>query len=150
MHDLGIWVEKAGIVIESDYETDDSSVSSDTNEGLSSVMASLEAYIEDLMELLPSMEATLKSLNWQEVDARPSQPIEFQISGPAQPYVLKVYDKFPLADMHLMHRLGEANWQRHVSLRAINTQREAEPPQEAPKITFVAVSEFHDSGLGSS
>ncbi|KAL2071260.1 hypothetical protein VTL71DRAFT_12495 [Oculimacula yallundae] len=155
MHDLGILIEKARLITEGDYESDDSSNSVDSvKEDSLSVINSLGVYVGCLMELLPSMEETLASLDWEEVDdTKQSQPIDFQISGPAQPYVLKVYDKFPLADLHLMHRLGEANWQRHMSLRAICDEDEEERvvfPQEMPKITFVAVSEFKDSGVGSS
>ncbi|KAL5321570.1 hypothetical protein ACEPPN_009530 [Leptodophora sp. 'Broadleaf-Isolate-01'] len=125
IRDLSVLVEKARIITDSDYESDESSASTDAPQD--------------------------DSFDWEDVDNQQSQPIDFQISGPAQPYVLKVYDKFPLADMHLMHRLGEANWQRHMSLRAMGDEEEVEQfPQELPKITFVAVSEFQDSGLGSS
>ncbi|KAG4432689.1 hypothetical protein IFR05_011838 [Cadophora sp. M221] len=152
IRNLGVLVEKARIITESDYESDESSASTDPTQNDSfDIITSLGVYVGCLMELLPSMEETLSSLDWEDGDNQHRQPIDFQISGPAQPYVLKVYDKFPLADMHLMHRLGEANWQRHMSLRAMGNEEEAEQlPQELPKITFVAVSEFQDSGLGSS
>lgn len=150
MHDLSILVEKARIITESDYESDESLVSTDTQDDIHTVILSLGIYVECLMELLPSMEETLSSLDWPEVEDQPNQPIDFQISGPAQPYVLKVDDKFPLADLHLRHRLGEANWQRHISLREMGNQQDSELLHELPKIAFVAVSEFHDSGLGSS
>ena len=150
MHELSILIEKARIITESDYESDGSTGSTDVLDDISAVIDSLGVYVGCLMELLPSMEETLGCLNWQKETYHPSHSIDFQISGPAQPYVLKVYDKFPLADLRLMHRLGEANWQRHLSLRANDNQQESEVPQALPKITFVAVSEFQDSGLGSS
>ncbi|KAH7351162.1 hypothetical protein BKA65DRAFT_593972 [Rhexocercosporidium sp. MPI-PUGE-AT-0058] len=129
IRDLGVLVEKARIITESDYESDESSASTNAAQDAS-------------FGIITSG----KTLTISQATRSTSK-----ISGPAQPYVLKVYDKFPLADMHLMHRLGEANWQRHMSLRAMGNEEEVEQlPQELPKITFVAVFEFQDSGLGSS
>jgi hypothetical protein len=152
--DLEVLVEKARIFVESEYESDESSIitgseSSETTESLPlGVANALKIYVGCLMELLPSMEETLSELEYEGLEEQPNhQPVEFHASGPAQPYVLKVYDKFPKANLRLIHRLGEANWQRHMSLRKTNTQIEDE---QVPERVFIPVSLFHDSGLGSS
>jgi hypothetical protein len=49
----------------------------------------------------------------------------FEVSGPAKAYVSNILDKFPSADIRLIERLGEANWQRHVIIR--NNQGQEEP-----------------------
>jgi hypothetical protein len=146
-------VEKAQILTENEYESDGSSVLTGTEPERFSLETAntVKVYVECLMDLLPSMEETLSALEYNEFENPQTPPIDFQVSGPAQPYVLKVYDKFPKADLRLIHRLGEANWQRHMSLRKMDNQIEAdEIPQEIPKAVFVPVSLFQDSGLSSS
>jgi hypothetical protein len=126
IRDLEILVEKARTFADNEYESDGSSIqtNSDSSEAAESsplgISKALKVYVDCLMELLPSMEETLSELEYDEFEEQPKQPIDFQVSGPAQPYVLKIYDRFPKADLRLMHRLGEANWQRHMSLRKMN------------------------------
>src|SRR5205085_462201 len=105
-----------------------------------------------LMDLLPSMEDTLNYADQVNLRPHASAPIEFQVSGPAQAYILNIYDRFPKANSQLVERLGEANWQRHTALR-IGLEQQAQTVSEAPeapKSVFVPVSMFHDSGLGNS
>jgi hypothetical protein len=76
----------------------------------------------------------------------------FEVSGPAKAYVSNILDKFPSADIRLIQRLGEANWQRHVIIR--NKQDQEEPGQSilqrTAKSIFHPALTFHDSGIGSS
>jgi hypothetical protein len=68
----------------------------------------------------------------------------FEVSEPATIYVRNILDKFPMADINLVQRLGESNWQRHIKVRNRN---------EVSDRTFTtcgAKSVFHDSGVGSS
>lgn len=63
----------------------------------------------------------------------------------AKPWIMQVQDKFPNAlDQSLLNRLGEANCERAIRIRD-----KAEPVVEEP-VRFKPVSEFHDSGLGTS
>jgi hypothetical protein len=126
---------------------------------VSKAATSLKIFTACLMDLLPSMENTLNYADFKLCNTQNSQPVAFEVSGPAQPYLLKVLDRFSKADARLMERLGEANWQRHMALRNIhgsviqdaNSVKEVVPEIKAtPKSIFVPVSMFHDSGLGSS
>jgi hypothetical protein len=74
----------------------------------------------------------------------------FEVSSPAISYVRNIHDKFPLADIRLVERLGEANWQRHMSIRNKNWQESNAIPQEAPRYNFHTISIFDDSGIGTS
>lgn len=146
--ELTVLLEKAKMVVDSECESDEStsSVFSAKNKTLNEMSKSLKSAVKCLMDLLPSMEATLASTKLPDLDNQASTPVEFKTSAPAQTYILNVYDRFSKADWKLIERLGEANWQRHTALRSISEPMEQEPPKSA----FVPVSLFHDSGLGSS
>jgi hypothetical protein len=77
---------------------------------------------------------------------------EFKISEPATIYVRNILDKFPAANIGLIQRLGECNWQRYVKIR--NSKEGSEIDRgillEAAGSIFQPVSIFHDSGLGST
>jgi len=161
LHELETLLEKANLVCEIDQGSDESDLESDesVSDQMSKAVTSLEISAACLMDLLPSMENTL---NWADSKLRNTQnnqAIAFEVSGPAQLYVLNVLDRFPKANARLVERLGEANWQRHTTLRNIEgpaTQDASSATgvvsevQAVPKSIFVPVSLFHDSGLGSS
>lgn len=100
------------------------------------------------------MEEILTLADQANMDELISRSVDFQVSGPAQTYVLNIHDRFANADSRLVQRLGECNWQRHVALRSNLEESKQMMPQdlvqETPKSVFVPVSLFHDSGLGSS
>lgn len=84
------------------------------------------------------------------------QPI-FRVSNCAYSYMLNVRDRFKEADIALVERLGEANWQRHVAIRLRmnmeSTSHEIssnKPLLETQKSTFVPTRLFPDSELESS
>ena len=124
--------------------------------------------VECLMELVPTLEESLASIELlAEKAAHPNRP-HFSVSGPAQTWVQSILDKFAEASVDLVERLGEANWQRFVAIRArmaqvsqIATKDQEESYAtklgdvkavfaEVPQSIFTPHSLFHDSGLGSS
>lgn len=152
--ELGGLLEKARTVTESDLESDNGAKqeteSSLDNRDYTNPIHSLQGYVRCLMDLLPSMEDVLAYATQGDLDDKASTPVQFQVSGPAQTYILYVYDRFPKADSQLVERLGEANWQRHLALRTdfeehVNVETDFEV-----KFSFIPVSLFQDSGLGSS
>ena len=76
----------------------------------------------------------------------------FEVSEPATIYVRNILDKFPSADMRLIQRLGECNWQRYVMIRKAKegSEIDREHLPDATGSILQPVSLFHDSGLGSS
>ncbi|KAL3418590.1 hypothetical protein PVAG01_10306 [Phlyctema vagabunda] len=156
MQDMKVLIEKAHTITSEDHDEDtpsDSSYQELTDDPLlrtEQVAEILMIYVDNLMDLVPSMEDTLESLNDQLEDDL-AEPVKFQVSAPAQPYAWRVYDKYPRANIHLIERLAEANWQRHISLRSTEDQpHEEKDHPAAPKMMFTSTSVFHDSGIGSS
>lgn len=146
-------------------EIDDETWAMTDYDSFSDAISSLKVYVDCLMDLLPSMENTLSLIGEKDFSNKTASRLAFQVSGPARSYVLRVYDKFEKANTRLVERLGEANWQRHVSLRMnhrpnMHALPEAleelidetveEVVEEAPKSVFVPVSLFQDSRLGST
>lgn len=106
-----------------------------------------------LMELLPTLEATYNQKHATLEKDSSKQP--FVTTAAASPYVAHIRDKFQSAPLDLANRLGEANWQRHQSIRAsvANSTQKVEDTlastQDA-KTVFQPASAFQDSALGSS
>lgn len=170
LHELEILLEKVKLVCEIDQGSDESdgydeSVESALGPGrttwdqVSKATTSLKIFTACVMDLLPSMENTLNYADFELRNAHNSQPVAFEVSSPAQPYVLNVLDRFSKTDARLVERLGEANWQRHTALRNIHglavqdvdsVEDVVSEIQFMQKSIFVPVSMFHDSGQGSS
>jgi hypothetical protein len=132
---------------ESENTLVDSSIAFDKN---------MHLHVTCLMDLSPTMEQIVKDSNLAGEDPMTGpQGITFHVTESARQYVLQVHDKFRDAPKALVERLGEANWQRFVRIRASMRRQEqqgAENKQEpvAAKSAFAPISKFHDSGLGSS
>ena len=94
MHELSILIEKARVITESDIESVGSTGSTEVHDDISAIVDSLGIYAA------PFMAGTLNCLGWQNHSCH---SLDFQILGPTQPYVLKVYDKVPLET----HTLGK-------------------------------------------
>ena len=71
---------------------------------------SVQAYVECLMDLLPSIESMLCHIESF------TDSSNFEVSAGAHIYVQQVRDQFPRAENRLIERLGEANWQRYMIL----------------------------------
>jgi hypothetical protein len=139
--------------------TDDSNDLTDadsTKTTLRTAIQSLSKYVDMLMDLCPTLEQGYRDKH----QGRPKHcnPIpSFQVTQEALPYVHVVRDKFPRADSSLVERLGEANWQRHERLRAIEGSGNQDITGWIParashpaKSQFRPISLFKDSALGSS
>ncbi|ERF70930.1 hypothetical protein EPUS_06715 [Endocarpon pusillum Z07020] len=140
----------------------------------------LHNYMICLADLNPLLEETIEvdlSGRRQEDQA---WAITFHVTDAAWYLVLQIHDKFRNAQTSLVERLGEANWQRFLRIRKHGRQqsllqdeaehqdggrREEKVNEEdakllsncaqrqeyaEPKSIFRSLSEFHDSGLGSS
>lgn len=161
--DLSALIEKAESMInESNTRDDDSDQDSDSDSSDCSRPSPVEdigTYTRCLMDLIPSMERTLSQVLYGKQNQQLPLTVEFQVSGPARIYVQNVHDKFRRANTKLVERLGEANWQRHMTVRR-RIKKLGSPPNnlvdkippaiEASKSIFQPYSMFHDSGLGVS
>lgn len=101
------------------------------------------------MNLLPSIERSLRRINHMESSHHGAAPAEFHLSRPAGIYVRNIRDRFTSANSELTERLGEANWQRHQRIRSLANGPEIKV-EDAPRSVFKPISEFRDSALGSS
>ena len=122
----------------------------------------VQFHTDCLLQLSPTIKKCLSQSNRK---SAPNTP--FAVSTPASYYVRTVCDKFPNADMGLVERLGEANWQRHIRLRAIgniyNDSHDNPGSGYCDKDNKVALAQtvfgkanvpepqsiFHDSGVGT-
>lgn len=124
------------------------------------ILDALDTYTTSLMDLRPILEQSLSDSSKPSTKRASIPPPEFHVTESARPYVLQVHDKYREAKSALVERLGEANWQRYVRIKAMMeaaanrvTSVRAAPETiipEIPKSTFRPISLFHDSGLGTS
>jgi hypothetical protein len=124
------------------------------------ILGALDTYTMSLMDLRPVLEQSLRDISKPSARGAGVLPPEFRVTESARPYVLQVHDKFREAKSALVERLGEANWQRYMRIKAMmaatanKEHPEGVAPEnvipEVPKSTFRPVSLFHDSGLGIS
>jgi len=165
--ELRTLVEKCDVILSEDIDSEGDDYNSDcdadsfNNSSYLAVSANnvkmdaqrLRSNVSCLMKLLPSMEHTL---TLDDVQEDSSSPIEFQVSNAARSYVYNVHDKYRKAEVKLVSRLGEANFQRHVAVRQKNSGNKGpasfditESVTYAPTSKFIPTSAFHDSGLGT-
>src|SRR6202012_1486001 len=107
----------------------------------------LATYVDLLMDLCPTLEQKYHDMHKSNPRRLP-RPLQenVAVTPAAMPYVTNVRDKFPQANQELVKRLGEANWQRHERLRAL----QAHGPASEPQAVQDSKSVFQDSALGSS
>ncbi len=129
----------------------------DLEERGSDLGKNLEFQIQCLMDLVPTLELNLAlARNRRERESHAAK-VPFHASEPAHVYISLVRDKYKEADNRLVERLGEANWQRHVTIRkridAMLNDSEQDSDHLHEKDLMPSVlgpSVFHDSGLGTS
>jgi hypothetical protein len=124
------------------------------------LLSALDSFTTSLMDIRPVLEESLRDLSRPPTRKAGIPLPNFQVTESARPYVLQVHDKFREADSALVERLGEANWQRYMRIKAVMAANvSSDNPldttfghiaREVPKSTFRPVSLFHDSGLGTS
>lgn len=139
---------------DSDKDQDSSSDDDDTT----TVAEELRLQTQWLTQLGPVLEQNLVSAQKARMQVSLPEPVPFSVSGPAKIYVSLVREKYKQAPNQLVERLGEANWQRHISVRnsmkaSINVAEETCAPVEDLTVSrslFRPYSTFHDSGIGSS
>lgn len=166
IQELSHWIEKVESTILSTYFSDDESgpeiSDEETQSGaVDSALQGIFTASKCLMELLPSLQRTAKSVNEASVGEKASISTQLQVAEPAHAFVSQVLDKFENINLLLAKRLGQANWERHRRfLRQLDTAVSSEEPKgallpeedqesDAPSL-FRPFSMFHDSGIGSS
>ena len=146
--------EPSSSICESDS---DSASETDDGESQDTVIAgirSLQVYSKLLMDLCPTLEQAFYTRQHRAGGNEPASGLKsFEVTESALPWVGQVYEKFRTADNGLLERLGEANWQRFVRIRAlISDSATAQESFEEPKTIFKpsTVHTFRDSALGAS
>ena len=119
----------------------------------------IKASVDDLMDLLPSLEQVSARMQQQQHSSSHID-LTFSVSEPALPFVRNLADRFKNAPISLLERLGESNWQRFLAIRARRDQafKTRDAGNEVPVLSDNAIykdgvlpkSIFHDSGIGSS
>ncbi len=146
--------EPSSSIGESDSE---SASEADDDESQNSVVAgirSLQVYSKLLMDLCPTLEQAFYARQRGAGGNDPASGFKsFEVTESALPWVNQLHEKFQTADNGLLKRLGEANWQRFVRIRAlISDSATAQESFEEPKTIFEPsiVHTFRDSALVAS
>ena len=118
------------------------------------IAGELQLHIDCLIELGPTLEKCFLRTENGRVWSSQLAPVAFHVSDAAGVYISLIRDKFKDAEAQLIERLGEANWQRHVSVRLgmanVISGVEEDCFREELCSTFRPYSAFHDSGIGAS
>ena len=166
--DLASLLEQSEIIV-SDEDTrasqhagDESDQSDSDSEGSSygeeSLYEKIQFGIARLMELAPTLQRNIARGEKARVQRILSSAQPFRVSEPAEIYVSMAREKFKKADLKLIQRLGQANWQRHGRIRDMMFRSE-DSVEEKPvphailttdHSTFRPPPTFHDSGLGTT
>ena len=133
------------IPIDSESDSgDDLSTESDTD-----IFSILKCRTECLLDLVPTLESSLA----HSVKAIP-EPIAtktpFSVAETARPFILRIADQFPKANMKLVERLGEANWQLYMQIRDRLGDSRPMTPKGLSQPFFAPSMPFRDSGEGAS
>jgi hypothetical protein len=114
----------------------------------------MASHIACLQDLAPTLEQMLDETDQFHQMRNDIVCPAFRVSDAAKPFVLQIHDRYRSATTSLVERLGEANWQRWVRIRkqmdGDDENEEETEKQEIAHSTFLPVSKFHDSGLGTS
>ena len=164
IQDLRILTEQAKLIISRNVDHASSEGSEDEGEygvskdevpdGDNNIAGELQFHIGCLVDLGSTLEKSLLCTETGRVRSSQSAPLPFHISGTASVYISIIRDKFKDAEVQLIERLGEANWQRHVNVRLgmanVISDVKEEYTREDPCSTFKPYSAFYDSGIGPS
>ncbi|KAM0802914.1 hypothetical protein BDR22DRAFT_887245 [Usnea florida] len=140
---------------ENDQSDSDSEVSSNGEESL---YENIKFGIACLMELAPTLQRNIFRGEKARAQRILSSAQPFFESDPAEIYVSMAREKFKQADLNLIQRLGQANWQRHRRIRDMMFRSEEGIEEKlVPGIThptdhstFRPRRTFHDSDLGTT
>jgi len=150
---------------ENSSDTDSDGESSPDDDPLEEVVEDLSAYMENLIDLSPSLDHPAIDTVLIEDPMTNLNDILSGATEPARPFVLAIWDRFPSMEKVLVRRLGEANWDRRqrlreklsaaLELRANPAANNDEPDIEDTGDTVVGDSErqvtrYEASTLGSS
>lgn len=106
-----------GLRTEHSSDTDSDGESSPDEEPLEEVVEDLSAYMENLIDLSPSLDHPAIDSVLIEDSTTTLNDILLGATEPARPFVLAIWDRFPSMEKGLVCRLGEANWDRRQRLR---------------------------------
>ncbi|KAL2849695.1 hypothetical protein BJX68DRAFT_267011 [Aspergillus pseudodeflectus] len=151
----GIISEKETSELSTDSDTD--SVCSSSTEAECNQHGRLHCYITCLMELGPAIERQMANIQFKLDQQALPQLSHFSLSENAQPFAIRIKDRFKDAKVSLVERLAEASWERSVRMMthadevSEGEQATSSVAITAPAMTlFKPFSMFHDSGLGTS
>ncbi|KAI2842542.1 hypothetical protein CBS147343_5157 [Aspergillus niger] len=144
-------LEKAVIILDeaaSDSSSDDDSSdnSSESSESEYNRFGRLHCYVNCLMELVPVIERNISRLKKEEQSQHVPLQSEFRLSQDAQPFAMRIRDRFLSASTLLVERLAEANLERSIRIR----ENEVDDEVLDALTLFKPDSQFCDSAIGTS
>ncbi|CAI7569089.1 unnamed protein product [Penicillium bialowiezense] len=152
--ELDTQLERAAIMLQfGDYDlsSDDdlSDDSSSTSEREQNCFGRIHCYVNCLIDIAPSIEHRV-SLALRRVEPQNTHAENtMRLSPSAQPFVMRIQDRFLIELTPLVERLAQANWERSIRIRAQNKE-ESYTVDHDDVTLFNPYSIFDDSGLGTS
>lgn len=145
-------IERARYVANEPEETE---IAPDAIDTLEEILEDLQAYMECLRSLAPSIECPAKETQTGE-DERVRASPTLKAKGFHEFYTDMISSRFPRASRTLADCLGKRNWRRYKRLQAIRAANALKEIPATEELEFLAQksafgeSNFHDSGLGTS
>jgi hypothetical protein len=159
-------LEEAKVLIKFDDNSSDSDSDSDAPSKFDSgedenheyryFITEIQHHVGLLMNLLPSLQHILDYKLREEQNLKVKiQENQFIPTQAASAYINIIREKYPKAKTDLVERLGEANWQRHLTIRKKLEASAKEVPRAEEEISvakplFHPISTFQDYGLETS
>ena len=161
VEDVNFLIERAALILPpSSGGQDEDLISLVSDDDDEEPLDALNSLLGCLMDLLPALEENYAQIQLPQIKHTSQSAPVFSVSSAALPFVRNIAEKFREADHSLVERLGEANWQRFVRIRAWMDDsprftrdlplREVFEEDAAPMSLFEPQSLFRDSALGSS
>ncbi|KAJ5531314.1 hypothetical protein N7527_004707 [Penicillium freii] len=152
--ELDTQLQKAAIVLSAEESSDSSSDdeisddSSSTTEREQNRFGRIHSYVSCLMDLAAVIDKRISLLHHKVESPPTALENVIRLSQSAQPFAMRIQDRFEISLTPLVERLAEANWERSIRIRA----REEEPDLAVNDgvTLFKPYSLFNDSGLGTS
>ncbi|KAL4739361.1 hypothetical protein BDV11DRAFT_170158 [Aspergillus similis] len=156
-HELEVLIEKGSIVLSSEgISSSSSDESSEDESSLDGYQQSYNSYgrlhshISCLMDLSPIIERQAYSLQLKSENSKLSLGNPFHVSEGAQPFAMRIRDRFTQAPTFLVERLAKANWERSIRIRQTPNNPYAAQDHEDTRSLSKPYSLFYDSGIGTT
>ncbi|KAJ5332788.1 uncharacterized protein N7506_006571 [Penicillium brevicompactum] len=153
--DLDAQLEKTMIMLSSDENSESSSDdefsddSSSSSERETNQFGRIHCYVSCLMDTAPLINKRIAFSQGRVESQQTSSENVMRFSQSAQPFAMRIQDRFCIGLTPLVERLAQANWERSIRIRAQREEQSYVVDRDTVTL-FKPCSIFNDSGIGTS